>query len=152
MLSKLIERIRAVAGPQDNLDDEPRTLELAAAALLWEVANADRNISTAERQQIRQTLKASFTLDDQTLNEILEESEATVEHSVGVQPLTRTLTDHWSEPQRFDLVVALWRVALADQVIDAFEEHRIRAIADLLYVSHKRFIEAKLIAKRASSG
>ena len=45
------------------------------------------------------------------------------------------------------MVTALWRVALASDGLDRFEEHTIRQAADLLYLSHNRFIEAKLTAK-----
>jgi uncharacterized tellurite resistance protein B-like protein len=41
-------------------------------------------------------------------------------------------------------------LALADDRIDKFEEHTIRQAADLLYLSHSRFIEAKLKAKSMS--
>jgi uncharacterized tellurite resistance protein B-like protein len=43
--------------------------------------------------------------------------------------------------------VQLWRLALSDAELDRFEEHTIRKIAELLYVSHVRFIEAKQRAR-----
>ena len=41
----------------------------------------------------------------------------------------------------------MWRLALADNHPDQFEEHMIRKISDLLYVDHGRFIEAKQRAR-----
>lgn len=151
MIQKLAERIRQAAQPAAN--SEPAlTPELAAAVLLTEVAYADSTLSATEQMAIRNTIATQFQLDAHTMETLLEESAALHADSVGVQAFTRALTDHWEEPARFELVVALWRVALADNVIDALEEHRIRGISDLLYVSHSRFIEAKLIAKRDAAG
>ena len=42
------------------------------------------------------------------------------------------------------LVAQMWQLAFADGELDALEEHRIRRLADLLYVSHGDFIRTKL--------
>ena len=42
------------------------------------------------------------------------------------------------------LVENLWRLALADDHLDKYEEQMIRKTADLLYVSHSDFIRTKL--------
>ena len=70
---------------------------------------------------------------------------------MGLHAFTRTLVETWDERQRFELLIDLWRLAYSDSQIDRFEEHTIRRIAELLYVSHSRFIEAKQIARDGSS-
>ncbi|MFK7915032.1 MAG: TerB family tellurite resistance protein [Pseudomonadales bacterium] len=147
MIQKLAARIRTAAQPSQHTD-APLTTELAAAVLLMEVAYADSELGEREQQSIRAALQSRFQLDTATIDTLLQESASVHADSVGVQAFTRALTDCWEESARFELVVALWQVALAEDGIDALEEHRIRGIADLLYVSHSRFIEAKLIAKR----
>jgi uncharacterized tellurite resistance protein B-like protein len=67
---------------------------------------------------------------------------------VGVYGYTRTINESFTEEQKFELVTALWRLALADDGLHRYEEHTIRKIAELIYLSHSRFIEAKLTAKR----
>ena len=37
-----------------------------------------------------------------------------------------------------------WKVAKADNVIDKYEEHRIRKLSELLYINHTEFIKAKI--------
>ena len=51
------------------------------------------------------------------------------------------------ESGKFEIMIALWQIALADKQIDRFEEHMIRRVAELIYVPHERFIEAKLTAR-----
>jgi uncharacterized tellurite resistance protein B-like protein len=144
----LLKKLAKQLAPATDEASEPEArLALAASALLFEVAFADRSVATEELAQIRGAIHQRFDLPIAELDALIDEAQASYEERVGVQSLTRTLTDHWDEPQRFDLVVALWEVALAEGGIDAFEEHRIRAIAELLYLSHARFIEAKLKAR-----
>jgi uncharacterized tellurite resistance protein B-like protein len=47
--------------------------------------------------------------------------------------------------ERARIVGMLWKVSSADGHIDAHEEHLVRKVADLLYVPHARFIQAKLV-------
>ncbi len=145
MLAKFLERIRDLA--EGTAEEEAQLVPIAAATLLMEVAWADHQISEVELKTIRAAIQDLFAIDDETVDAIIDESRAHHSESVGLYRFTRTITEAWSEPQRFDLVLTLWRLALADGVLDGFEEHMIRKIAELLYVSHPRFIEAKLIAR-----
>lgn len=146
VLDQFLERVRHL-GETPPEEGEDHVLPIAAATLLLEVAWADHEIADAELDTIRQTLKAQFALDAPTIETIIEESKKRQRESVGLYSFTRTITESWTEPQRFDLVVALWQLALADESLDGFEEYMIRKIADLLYVSHPRFIEAKQLAR-----
>ena len=46
----------------------------------------------------------------------------------------------------------LWEVVYADGKLDSWEEHLVRRIADLLYVTHTEFIRYKLIAENKNRG
>jgi uncharacterized tellurite resistance protein B-like protein len=144
MLSTLLDRIR-------NLKDEPaeeeRLIPLAATTLLIEVAWADHDIADEELAVVKNALTAQFDLTNSEITGIIAESKEAHEESVGLYGFTRTLVEAWDEPQRYELVVLLWRLAFADDRIDRFEEHMIRKISELLYVSHARFIEAKQTAR-----
>ncbi len=147
MLAQLLDKIRnrdaSTEAPGDNL------VPIAAATLLMEVAWADHDIADEELQIIRSALAAQFALASEVINDIIEESREHHDESVGLHRFTRTINDAWEEPQKFELVRKLWELALADESLDRFEEHMIRKIAELLYVSHPRFIEAKLAARAA---
>ena len=41
----------------------------------------------------------------------------------------------------------MWRVALADDALSHYEEHLIRKVSELLYVTHNDFMVAKLTAQ-----
>jgi uncharacterized tellurite resistance protein B-like protein len=144
MLQKLLNRLKT-----PNADAEPaRLVTLAAAALLLEVSWADHDISDAELTNIGAALQTTFGLAEADTAELIAQSRRDHEQSVGVFGYTRAINESWEEPAKFDLLVALWRLALSDDDLNRREEQVIRKIADLLYLSHARFIEAKLSAKR----
>lgn len=146
MLAALLERI---LGREEERAD-PRLVPLAASTLLIEVAWADHDITESELAVIRSALTSQFDLSDAEVEDIVQESRSAQDESVGLYAFTRTLVEAWDEAQRFELLVQLWRLALSDADLDRFEEHTIRRIAELLYVSHARFIEAKQRARDLS--
>lgn len=150
MLKKLLERIRDF-GEQTDSADPDQVLATAAATLLMEVAWADHHISESELAAIREVISKQFTLDEETLDAIIAESRQHQDSSVGLQSFTRTITEAWDEQTRYQLVAAMWQLAGTDDGVHRFEEHMIRKIADLLYVSHSRFIEAKREAQKKQS-
>jgi len=146
MLSKLFNRLL-----QPEQEPEPQTLEaLAAATLLLEVAWADHVISDEELALVEEHLQSQFGLSEAEVDELVAESRRAHEESVGLYRYTRTINEAWSEERKFSLVTALWRLALANDELHRYEEHTIRKIAELLYLSHERFIEAKLRVKRGA--
>jgi len=144
MLTKLLSRLRA---PATEPDPEQLT-SMAAAALLLEVAWADHEVSERELELIAAELTRKFALGTAEVAELIEESRRDHAESVGLHQYTRVINDAWDEGRRFELVLALWRLALANDELHRYEEHTIRKIAELLYLSHERFIEAKLRARR----
>ena len=147
MLSQLLDRLREPIATND--EETKELLPLAAAVLYLEVAWADHDIADAEIDKIRSRLAHQFKLPADQIEEIIDESRTQHDASVGIYRFTRTLNDGWDEPTKFELLVSLWELALIDDDLDAFEEHTIRKIAELLYLSHDRFIEAKIKARRA---
>jgi uncharacterized tellurite resistance protein B-like protein len=144
MLAKLLKALQQSAPSEDPA----RLQALAAAALLLEVAWADHDIADHEMDLIVRQLHRTFQLTDADVADLVEESRRAHDESVGLYGYTRTINEHWDEPRKFELVTTLWRLALSDDELHRYEEHTIRKIAELLYLSHARFIEAKLTAKR----
>ena len=60
---------------------------------------------------------------------------------------TRLINDLCDYEDKLRLINNLWSIAFADQQLDKYEEYLIRKISDLLHVSHKDFIQQKLLVK-----
>lgn len=144
MLSSLRKLFSREDEVTDNAALDPA---LAAAALMFEVIWADHEISQSELATAKVLLKQMFSVEEKTLMSIVTDAEERLRESVGVHAYTTFLNESMSEEEKFLVVTALWQIALAEDGIDVMEEHSIRKTSDLLYLSHSRFIEAKLKAK-----
>lgn len=119
------------------------TLQLAAAVLLLEVAEADFQQQHEEHDQIVSALAVAFDLSEDRVDALLVLARKTHQEVVSLHAFVRLLNEELSYDERFFLLECMWRVAFADSHIDKYEEHIIRKIADLLYIPHRDFIRAK---------
>ena len=117
----------------DEIDD----LELAAAALLVEVAMVDREFDAAERQRIIGFVKSKFSLDEKIASKLIAKAEAQVEGSVQLYGITSVLRHGLSYEDRVELMECLWTVAYADGEVDPFEDQLMRRIGELIYVTDR---------------
>lgn len=142
MFDRLLDLFKAEPTEDSGIDPA-----LAAAALMFEVVWADHDIDDVELASMSTLLTDLFGLSQQRVTEIVDATRANHDKSVGVYPFTRALNEQLDEDEKYAVLHAMWRIAFADEQVDAFEEHTIRRIADLLYVPHAKFIEAKLSAR-----
>ena len=128
--------------PQHGPTDQE--IHLATAALLLEVSHADFEIGDDELTVTAKALQRQFNFSDAETQKLLELAieEHKVQHSL--HPFLLLVNENFSIQQKRQIIADLWKVAYAGRRLDKYEEHRIRKIADLLYVSHKDFIRAKL--------
>jgi len=122
------------------------TLELAVAALLCEIMRADYAHDSRERAMLRQLLTTRLTLAPDDVDELMSLAEAEVEQAVDHYEFVSLIRERYDYEDRVALVAQMWQLAFADGELDILEEHRIRRLADLLYVSHSDFIRTKLKA------
>ncbi|UYG06009.1 TerB family tellurite resistance protein [Halomonas sp. M4R1S46] len=120
------------------------TLALATAVLLCEVARADYHLDDAELARLREVLDQRFALDASALDALLAQAREEVDTAVDHHRFVRSVREHCDYAERFDLVRLMWSLALVDGHKDPLEEHRIRRLAELLYVSHGDFVRARL--------
>lgn len=141
----MLAKLKALlTGPEEPAIDPQRRLQLAAAALLIEVAQADHTCDERELAAVRHAARVTFELDEAELDELLSEAHVSHDDATSLYEFTSLINEHFSPEQKFSLVRCLWQVAQADGHIDRYEDHRIRRIAELIYVPHSEFIRAKL--------
>ena len=119
-------------------------LDRACAALLVEIAFADKDFDEREKESLKQSLLKSYAIDIETINEIINDAEKTVEESTSLYEYTRTVNDEFEYPQKLNLLENLWKIAYADETLDKYEEHLLRKISDLIHISHSDYINIKL--------
>ena len=118
--------------------------QLALAALMIEVAEADFEDAPEEKKAILNIVKTSFDLKDNDAEDLFQLAKEEHAKSTDYFQFTRLINDHYSAQQKVELIENLWRIAFSDNVLDKYEEHVIRRISDLIYVSHRDFMSTKL--------
>ena len=92
-------------------------------------------------------LRNKFDLTPEETHELVELAEAEADDSIDHYQFTSLIKTGFSQEQKQKVVEYLWAVAFADENADKHEEYLVRKIANLIGVSHKEFIEAKLRAR-----
>lgn len=144
----MIKKLKAFF--DDCLDPEPasaipldKRLQLATAALLIEMVNADYETLEIEQEQLIDSLKIGYSLSEEEIKELIELSEQEHKERESLYPFTRLINDHYTENQKREVVRLMWQVALADGHIDKHEMHLMRKISDLLYLPRPVVMEIK---------
>lgn len=119
----------------------------ACIALLLETSMADNLLDESEIKTLKTTLINDFELEETEIDELIEISKKNVDDSTSLYDFTRDINDNFDAKERFKLIESMWKIAYADGNIDKFEEHIIRKVSNLIYVSHSDFIKAKISAK-----
>ncbi len=151
MLKKIKEYISDLGNESSEIpNQEQKDTEIinnACAALLIETALADKVFNEEELISMKQTLNKIYKVDEQDIEELINESKKKVSESTSLYEYTRLINDLCDYEDKIKLISNLWSIAFADQHLDKYEEYLIRKISDLLHVSHKDFIQQKLLTK-----
>lgn len=118
-------------------------VHLAAAMLLLEVTRADFEVQSEELVQVAEILQGQFGFSDEETAELVELATRRSDESHSLHPYLRLINERYTQEQKVKVIEDLWRVAYADHRLDKYEEYQVRKIADLLYVPHVAFIQAK---------
>ena len=128
-----------------TIDDKTSTK--ACIALLLETSMADEILDESELMALKNTLQKDFQINEDEIDELIDLAKENVEDSTSLYEFTRDINDNFDAAERVKLIESMWKIAYADGNIDKYEEHIIRKVSNLIYVSHSDFIKAKLSAK-----
>lgn len=126
----------------------PRPVELAACALLLELAHSDGEFSEEERQHIERTLVRHFGLDETTGAELLSLAEAERSQSLDHYQFTRLIAQEYDLGQKMLLAEIMWGVILADGRLSDHETHLVRKLGSLMQLEPAYLSQARSVAAR----
>ena len=145
MINKIKELITKF-GNKEEIGEESDLSQLnnACAALLVEIAFADKEFDETEKTSLKLTLMETYAIEEADIDEIIKDAENTVAESTSLYGYTRIVNDEFEYKDKLSLLRNLWKVAYADGNLDKYEEHLIRKISDLVHISHSDYINIKL--------
>lgn len=124
----------------------PGAVELAACALLLELAHADGEFSRNEKLHIERTLVRHFGLEAGAGAELLRLAEAERAQSLDHFQFTRLIASEYDLKQKMELARAMWGVILADGRLSDHEAHLVRKLASLMQLDPAYLAEARRAA------
>ncbi len=131
--------------PPSGISEEQ--VQMACAALLLEVAEADYEEDPNETDVVLHALKRQWNLDQATVRALLERAKKETGGATDLFPYTHLLNQRCGREQKLAILTSLWRVALADGELHKYEDQLLRKVTDLLHLDHADFIAAKQTAR-----
>jgi len=142
-MRKILLKFLTIETVEIGTVDLEHALRVATAVLLVEVTRADFSVEQSERQRLRQLLEQQFELSVEELDALLEQAEVDADRLVSIQHITRLINQHYDHAMKLRVIQMMWHMVYADGEKDHYEEHLIRQVADLLYISHSEFMQAR---------
>jgi len=135
---------RAAETPQETRQHK---VSLAVTALMVEVMRMDGKLEEAERSEIVQAIEKRFGLLQSEVHELIELAAREAEQALDLHQFTSTVVKSFSTDERKSILTELWCVAMADGVVDPYEEQLLRRMGELMGLHHTQYIQAKVAAE-----
>jgi uncharacterized tellurite resistance protein B-like protein len=135
---------RVVDARKEKKDVDARDIRIAACAILIEMANIDGKFSQSERENIIFALKGEYELGDEDAVSLIDAATDELKNSVDLWHFTNLINQNYSIEERLRIVETIWRIAYTDGKLDKYEDYLAHKVANLLRLTHKQLIEAKL--------
>ena len=130
-------------------ESKDSSIQKSICSLMIEVAYSDNQLDESELKAMANSL-GKLDIEEEEIQEIVDATLAKSKESISFYEHTRILNDQLDYDQKKEVLNSVWAIAFADGEMDKHEEHLIRRIADLLYLNHKDFINAKLNQKETN--
>ena len=141
MLKKLKDLFVSADVAHEN--DDNKRLQVSLAALLVEIARADFDETAEEDKEITRMLVDYFSVSTEEAIALLSEAQIATDDSVSLHESISTLQGSLSAEERLKVIELLWQLALSDTILNKYEDHLVRKIADLMYVPNSDVIRIK---------
>ena len=145
MINKIKDLITKF-GKEEEIQEESNLtlLNNSCAALLVEIAFADKDFDETEKASLKQSLIETYAIDESDIEEIIRDAEDTVSESTSLYGYTSIVNTEFQYGDKLKLLRNLWKIAYADGYLDKYEEHLLRKVSDLIHISHSDYINIKL--------
>ena len=150
----LVKKFFGKSSQDDSSNQRRQTthdIRIATCALLLEMSNIDGEFSELERENIISILKRDFDLSDEYAAALLEASKEELKGSIDLWQFTNLINQNYSLEEKIWLIEAVWDIVYTDGKLDKHEDYLVHKLAELLHLTHKQLIEAKLKVKKSVS-
>ena len=146
----MLELIKKIVGKREDKKTVPVSAEEARVALcvlLLEAAHSDGECSEEEMEHVITTLIEHFGVLRSDVDAIIKSAHQERDDAVDLFRFTRYLNNNYSKEEKLRVMESVWRVIHTDGRLEAHEDHFAHKLANLLRLTHKELIDAKIAAR-----
>lgn len=149
MFERFVAFLDSLGGGGAAAGDDASPLQLASAAILFAVMDADGVRHEQELSALREIISERFDLEGEALSGLLAKAEAAEAEAVDFYRFTSVLV-RLTEAERLHLLELIWEVVYADGELHELEDNLVWRIADLIGISNRDRVELRRKVARAS--
>ena len=128
---------------KEEKKEKPKNLKLIALCLAFEVANADNDIDSREKDLILEKIKESIDVSVLTDKEIYGIIQEESKKRVSFYDIINDINKNLDKKEKVDVLKMLWEIAYADNVLDIDEQGIIRRSAEMLGIKPSIVLQTK---------
>ena len=145
LIKKILGNNSEQKGTNSN---EAQDTHVALCVLLLEAAHVDGECSDEEMEHIVSTLTKECGIPRQDIEELIASSHHERNDAVDLFRFTRYMNNNFSKDKKITVMESVWRIIHLDSQLKAHEDHFAHKLANLLRLTHKDLIDAKLTARK----
>ncbi|KQZ14944.1 MULTISPECIES: TerB family tellurite resistance protein [unclassified Mesorhizobium] len=147
MFERVLSFLKDLPGGGDRRDTGDE-LQVAAAALLYHVMNADGVRQDAEWERFKHVLSQAYGVTGNALEALAAAGEKADNEAIDLYAFTSVLKRHLDMDARRVFIGLMWEVVYADGDLHELEDNIVWRVAELIGVERADRIEAR---RRASA-
>ena len=117
--------------------------KIAIVALLISTAKYDGNFDDSEKIEIQKLIESYFSLSSQNTDDLFKAAEKIESEANDLHQFTRSLNEVLNEEEKLKIMELIWKIVMADGIIDNYEENLVRRLSGLLYLQDKDIVNIK---------
>ena len=117
---------------------------VALCALFLEMGRIDGTFSKQETGMVVDLLTQKYGLDYEHVDALMAEANRELDESVDLWQFARVINENFDNRRKEKLIERLWRIVYIDGKMDEHEHYLMNKLSNLLRLSHKQLIDAKM--------
>ena len=119
-------------------------IRVATCALFVEMAKIDEEFSKDELGAILALLKDRYGLSEENAEALVEAADQELEQSVDLWQFAQLINKNYSNEEKREILEMLWQIVYVDKKMDEHENYLMHKVGNILRLSHRDLIDAKL--------
>jgi uncharacterized tellurite resistance protein B-like protein len=140
---------KSESGKKREKKESVHDIRIATLALLLEMSQIDGEFSESERDNIVAILKKDYQVSDEEAEALIVSAEGELKGSLDLWQFTSLINQNYTPAEKTEIIEMVWRIAYTDGKLDKHEDFLVHKLADLLHLTHRKLIDAKVRVRKA---